>query len=193
MFNFENLKTYIEGKDFDITYGKTINGSECLVANWNNYPRIENMIETMQRYGYNIELLWGDTATNCSHCYKYFNTYPSYYGDQSNIGIWVSDCDYLCPDCALEFIDDVIDYHKNSTDFAAPSWMIDALKEKGFECLEDCKIYTNGLHPGQNDNPVDIAKNLEKDGITEDYDFMFALTDVGQFDVHFTVLIRERE
>jgi len=193
MFNFENLKTYIEGKDFDIQIGETINGSECLVANWNNYQRIENMIETMQRYGYNIELLWDDTTTSCTHCYKYFDTIPSYYGDQSNIGIWVSDHELLCPHCAIEFIDDVIDYHKNSTDFVAPSWMIATLKEYGFECLEDCKIYASGLHPGQNDSPVDIAKNLEKEGITVDYDFMFALTDIGQFDVHFTVLIRERE
>ena len=193
MFNFENLKTWIADKNFDMMCGETINGSKCLVANWNNYPRIENMIETMQRYGYNIELLWDDTATNCSHCYKYFDTIPSYYGDQSNIGILVSDYEFLCPNCALEFIDDIIDYHKNSTDFAAPSWMITALKEKGFECLEDCKIYENGLHIGQNDHPVDIAKNLEKEGITDDYDFMFALTDIGQFDVHFTVLIRERD
>lgn len=107
--------------------------------------------------------------------------------------IWVSDCEYLCPNCALEFVEDVIDYHKNSTDFAAPSWMIDALKEKGFECLENCKIYENGLHIGQNDNPVDIVKNLEEDGITKDYDFLFALTDIGQFDVNFTVLIRGKE
>ena len=192
-FNIENVKIWINEKNLDIQYGETLEDKDCLVANWNEYEKLENMFETMNKYGYDIELLWSDTYQQCSSCYKYFDGLPAYYGDQSNTGIWVSDCDYLCPDCALEYIDDIIEYHKNSTDFAAPSWMIETLKEKGFLCLDECKIYENGFHPGQNDNPVDIAKQLDNECITGDYDFLFALTDIGQFDVHFIVLIRSNK
>ena len=170
--NLENIKNWINEKDFDIEYGETTEGIPCFVADWNDFPRLDNMFSIMERCGHHVSLLWSDTYLQCSNCYSYLSSTPAYYRDEVK-GLWVSDCDFFCADCVKEFIEDVIEYYQNDYTKAIPSWVIDDVKEQGFICLDQdevCARFEHGWHPGQNDKPEEIIKQLESKGELDDYD-----------------------
>ena len=163
-------------------------GETVIIANWNNLSnKLTSFIERK------TEVICGfDDEYPICECGKFVSIQPGCYGDQGNY--FYTDCSLFCRQCTIEQIEEIIEYVKNDSNKAIKTWMIPAIEQEGFTCLEregeDCPIYETGYHPGQNDNPEDIAKWIEKN--LPNYDYVFALTDVGQFDVHWTVFIKKQ-
>ena len=198
-FKLAKLIAYIERKELDIRYGQTVDDVSIFIADWNNekLEAIGNWLENSAIFHDSVvETGWDDTTTNCSDCGKYFSTQSGYYGAEPEF-LWVSDCALLCKSCALGYPEDIEEFYNNQYDRALPNWCIDTIKKMDYFCLDDeddelCKIYENGLHPGQNDTPADIIKNLEKEGFWDKYDYIFCINSTGQFDCRFSLFIKER-
>ena len=151
-------------------------------------------------FGSDVSTEWDDEWTSCGECGKAIRTNPDSYSWEPNFV--QSDWGFVCADCASE--DDLADY-TNTTDRAIPSWMRGIADKAGFICALDdpyfsasCKRFQTGFHPGQNDTPQEALKELfdlceSKDFFKSKYDYLFAITGKGQFDLSWTVLIRERE
>ena len=193
------LINYIREKDIDIQYGQTVDNEHIFIANWNDkkFDKIGEWLENSSVFDYGfVHTGYDDDHDYCSECYKWYSTQPDYYGGEPK-AIWVSDCDRLCKSCALGYPEDIEEFYNNQYDRALPAWAIDTIKKLGYFCLDDannesCKIYENGLHPGQNDTPADIIKNLEKEGFWDKYDYIFCINSTGQFDCRFSLFVKER-
>lgn len=164
-------------------------GETVIIANWNKLPdKLTSFIE------HKIDCICGfEDSYHMCECGKIIITEPGYYGGQGDY--FLTEYDLLCRQCAIDSIDEIIERVKNDSNKTVKTWMIEAIKEQGFTCLEkeneECPIYETGYHPGQNDDPHKIAKWIEKN--LPKHDYIFALTDVGQFDVHWTAFIRRVE
>ena len=56
---------------------------------------------------------------------------------------------------------------------------------------EYCKVFETGWHPGQDDDPKKVAKEIERE--LPGYDYIFRVNNVGQFDCEWSVWLRKRE
>ena len=166
------------------------NDIPMIAANWNKVSRkfyswLENYFED------EIEIDWYDEWINCSDCNKAIRQSPDSYSWQS-AGLWASDCEIVCPECYESNKEDIIEYYKNNRNAAVNSDFISYLENEGFKCFEKenfCEVFETGFHPGQNDNPSKIAKFIEDNLLN--YDYIFAIQSVGQFDCHWSVFIRK--
>jgi len=192
----EKYVELVEKFDSNMSYGETVDGENIIIADWNDIPfgsyRLEQYCEK-----HDTELICGyqDEYIMCDHCYKYVYTTPGCYGDIPKYT--QIECEILCGDCSKEFIHEIIEFHQNDPTLAIKPYLIEAVKEQGFVCLDDdesesCVRFENGFHQGQDDNPREIAAKMEKEGILDKYDYLFAITDAGQFDLAFTVMLREK-
>jgi hypothetical protein len=144
-----------------------------IFANWNDID--SDIQDLLTDNGYELE--WSD----------------EWYIDYDNDKAWRTSPDSHHWICAIKFCDgyvltpddDVsewIEECENDHNSALPGWITDEqLLEHGYVLIDQ---YENGFHPGQNDDPKQIA-----DGITGDY--VFKITNVGQFDMRFNVYVRE--
>jgi len=178
-----------------------------VAANWNKMERIRDFIE--RYFGGDVSIEWSDEWTGCTDCGKAFRTSPDChawlpYYVTGNDGI-------MCGDCAKENIEDVLAEFIDSQNRAIMDWMMPEAEKAGFICaLNDpwfgemkCKRFQTGWHPGQNDTPQKALEELYllcdedvKKGrqfFEDKYEYLFAITGKGQFDIDWTVLIRERE
>ncbi len=142
-------------------------------------PRLAKLLEKL---GYECE--WEDEWTQCQGCYKAVRTSPNSYSWK--LYYWIEDVsrELLCGDCVK---DDPAEYLEWLSRNAKQCMQLDIdLSKHGYELHGD--EYANGWHPGQNDDPVEIASQLKKEGIT---DFIFKLDGKGQFDIHFSVWVKK--
>lgn len=192
----DRLINHIVKKNLDIQIGTDIEGKTCFIADWNMYDRIESYLNRLEYNNYPVAIMWDDNFRYCEHCNRYFDSMPGYYGDQSCMSVWLSDYEYLCADCAKEFIREVIDHYKNNYKMVIPTKLVEDIKKEGFVCFgvdnNSCMIFETGLHEDQDDKPETVIKQLDKQGILNDYDYIFALKDVGQFDIYFTLFLRPK-
>lgn len=169
---------------------KGYDDQEMICANWNNNERIGVWIE---KHFPDIELSWDDEWTNCSNCYKAVRTLPDCYSWTPSY-LWASDCEILCLDCATEWPEDIIDHYKNDYYMAIVPDFYPTLIEHGFICYspdEYCQRFETGWHPGQTDDPKKVAKDIEEN--LPDYDYIFKIDSVGQFDTHWSVFLRRKD
>jgi hypothetical protein len=145
-----------------------------LFGNWNG-PVMKRIGDIAEKLGYEIE--WSDEWSTCTNCYKAVRTSPDSYGWTRSF--FMSECDITCKDCILEDPAEYIEALTNNSDL--PDVFGIDFSEHGFE--KSTERYESGFHPGQTDDPKKIAKQLESEG----KEYIFQITDVGQFDVHFTV------
>ncbi|MCP4569123.1 MAG: hypothetical protein GY841_16230 [FCB group bacterium] len=162
-----------------------------LAADWNptNMERIGHLIERMET----VSLEWSNEWTGCSNCYKAVRIVPDSYGWEASY-VWASDCETVCRECWEDSIYDIIEFYKNDTSKVLPSDMYPLLESEGFVCYspdEYCERFKTGLHPGDNDMPEDIAKDIEKN--LPDYDYLFKIDSAEQFTLNWSVLIRRKE
>ena len=90
--------------------------------------------------------------------------------------------------------DDIISYYINQTDKAITPEFYPILEKQGFICYspdEYCKVFETGFHPGQNDRPEKVAKDIEIE--LPDYDYIFKLDSCGQFDLYWSVFLRRKQ
>jgi hypothetical protein len=163
----------------------------AFIADWNKYNRIGSWLSDLEVHDdYNIVIMWDDDYRYCTDCSKYLSS--------NDYGLWVSDYDYLCEDCARDCIEDVIEYYKNDYTKAIPDFLINSIKEQGFICMDDqnseaCQIFENGLYTGVNDNPYDIVEDMKKESITDKYDYIFGIYDSNPFCISFCVYLRGQD
>ena len=191
-----NLIGYLNNKtDSTVAYGFSEPGYPIntigLFANWNNVSdKLFNWIE--EYFGDFVKPEWIDEWITCDICGKAVCTEPAYYGWQSSFV--TVDHDIICVDCYEDNLDDIIDEYKNTTEKCLPSCFLNLLEKQGFVCYSPdkyCKRYETGFHPGQTDDPKNVAKEIEKE--LPEHDYIFILNDVGQFDIKWNVFIRKRK
>ena len=180
-----------------------------IAANWNpdNMKRIGKFIE---RY-FEGEVLteWSDEWIRCEDCSKAVRTQPNCYG-------WLpyyvmGDGWIMCGDCAKESVEDCLAEFIDNDNKAIMDWMMESAEKAGFVCALDdpwfgemkCKRFQTGWHEHQNDTPQKALEELYllcdedvekgKEFFEDKYEYLFAITGKGQFDMDWTVLIRERE
>lgn len=161
----------------------------AISANWNNFTF--KFGDWLERY-FDCELLWDDEWTLCDCCYRAIRTKADSYGWEPSL-ILTSECETVCHECVADNIDDAIENYINNASATLPSWMFKYLDNLGFICYspdEYCQKFETGFYPGQNDNPKDIAKDIEDN--LPGYDYIFRINSCGQFDISWSVYIRRQ-
>jgi hypothetical protein len=189
------LISYMDKKnyDFNVYNGIADNGLDdktiLITANWNNIPdKLHDFIDNV------FKTHWIDEYASCEVCNKAIKTSPNCYGWEP--GFIVTEYGLICQNCIKDdegIQEEIIEYYINETNKAVPSWFCPLLKNHGFICysIDDyCEKFESGFHPGQTDDPVKIAKDIQK--TLPDYDFIFKIDSIGQFDVHFSVFLRKQ-
>lgn len=146
------------------------------LANWNNIP--EKVYKALEFMGYSCE--WGDEWGYCCDCYKAFRTSPDSYGWQQYYA-WIGDCDVVCGDCIKNNPEEYLEMLENNPKKCDTLYL--DLESLGYELMED--DFENGLHPGQNDNPVEILEKYKSK--YPNGKFIFRLDGTGQFDIEFSI------
>lgn len=157
-------------------------------ANWNDISCYENgkreiLDDTMGRLAgalekYGAEIEWSDKWQTCCQCGNAIRTNPDSYGWQP--AYFMTEDGEVCHNCVAE---DPAAYLADLEGSDTKCWTLDIdPADHGYKLLEEG--FENGLHPGQNDDPREIAKRLREQGIDR---FVFRLNDVGQFDARFSV------
>lgn len=154
------------------------------VKHGNLLPRLA---EAFERLGIQIE--WSDEWSDCSDCGKLFRTQGDSYSWQPSFA--QVDDGYVCHECLKDHATDYLAGLEGRNSLAASN--CNAVKDiDPAECgyVKVDEEYTSGWHPGQNDNPVEIAKELRDRGIER---FLFNLDGNEQFAQHFSVYVHESE
>jgi len=167
---------------------------------WKEFPKLDRWFFDHLEMAYYTQgganMTFPDEYTTCSGCSSIFRTTADCNGQ--NPQYITTEYGRLCRNCIENDPDILIDEFRNKTTKAIPNWGIELIKKEGFFCLDDenkesCAIFENGLHLGQNDNPEEIIKGLEKDGFLDRYDFIFTLNNMSVFTIQFSLWLKERE
>lgn len=168
-----------------------------LLANWNAETRwnretnksetISNLVpmlgEFAEAVGCSIE--WSDEWSVCE-CQKAFRISPDSYG-WTKYGGTIADMD-VCGDCIKH---DPDEYFEEISGNPRMAITINGLNPEDHEWVRiNNDSFEYGLYGGQNASSDAIARTLESAGIT---DFLFSIDSAGQFDMRFSVYVREDE
>ena len=156
-----------------------------LFCNWNNVSkRVMNYLESA-----GFELEWSDEWYIDYDNSKAWRTSPDSYSWVRAI-VYTEDGEVLTPDDgAGEVIEALAMTDQGHTPHAVPDWVSeDDLESAGYTAING--MYESGFHPGQDDNPADIAKSAFDRGAES---VIFRIDNVGQFDVHFQGFARYPE
>lgn len=166
--------------DYASEYGEpgyTHSDKGILFSNWNDVPnKIQDRLEAQ---GYALE--WSDEwyIDGGRSPVKAYRTSPDSHGWESRL--MMIDGDYLTPDDDLS---EWIEQAKDNPRTALPSWWSEEdINKLGW--IRTSERFEAGFHPGQNDDPVKIAKRLED----ADESYVFQITSTGQFDINFAVYL----
>lgn len=164
-------------------------------GNWNNVTkwtresitifdlpsRILNLFEKL-----GIECKWSDEWCSCSNCGKLVRTSPDCYSWTPSYT--VGDGELTCHECLKQDPVAHLESLEGNPNTANTINDIDPA-DYGYVKLND-ESYETGYHPGQNDSPEVIAKELRAKGISR---FLFQIDSVGQFDGRWSVYAHESE
>lgn len=137
--------------------------------------------DMLERLG--LELDWCDTVTACDVCHKAVRTEPTHYGWRPRY--WQDDCETVCLGCIREDEEQMEAYVESLRGSAHAADLFDMdFSARGYVKVD--WEGAHGLHPGQAANPNKVAEYLESLDV---YDYIFQVTSIGQFDMHFTVWV----
>jgi hypothetical protein len=144
---------------------------------------MERLAKVLEHWG--VELEWHDEWTSCQECGGLVRTSPGGYSWQPDYMIF-NDCELICHEC-IDPVDALTHLEGNERSCLT----IEKIKpeDHGYIKLND-DSYESGFHPGQNDSPEKIAKELRKKGCSR---FLFSLDSNSQFTTQFSVWIHEDE
>jgi hypothetical protein len=130
-----------------------------------------------------FECEWSDEWSTCSDCGKAIRTQPDSYG-WTPAYVLLHDCEEVCRACL-----DEADYVESEllNDCHTSDRLGINLADLGFSKW-NAEEYEAGLHPGQTDDPCEIVKLLPPN-----VDYVFQIDDTRQFDISFSVWIRNQE
>lgn len=153
-----------------------------ILANWNNIPG--KVFDKLKNHGFACE--WLDEWIMCDNCYKAFRTSPDSYGWEM-FG-YFGDGFAVCGNC-IDW-DEYLESLENQSRKAVTCSLFDEFKNEitsRYDLIKD--EYENGFHPGQNDDPAAILKNLLEND--PDGRYLFVIDSQGQFDIGFSVYKRK--
>lgn len=162
-----------------------------LTGNWNpisgdfkdKRDPMKRLVRILERLG--VEMEWSDEWTACSECSKLVRVSPNSYSWQPSYA-FVRD-ELLCHECVQDDPESYLETLKGNPR-AALTLDIDP-EDYGYQRVNE-ESYESGFHAGQTDDPAKIAASLRAQGIER---FLFRVDDVGQFDMRFSVYVREGE
>lgn len=193
-----NARYSIEAVELHSGYSEPgYDGEFIATGNWNEitvYDKTTNKFNTvddtprrlagvLEKLGFEIE--WEDEWATCSICNNLVRTQPDSYSWRRS---YIDDSgDIVCCECVQEEPAQYLELFEGRSEKA---WTVSGVNPEDFGYAQVAKEFEHGLYGGQNDDPKAIAKSLTDMGITR---FLFHITDVGQFDTHFRVLVHESE
>lgn len=144
-----------------------------------HYPRF---FTALAEQGFELE--WKDEWMVDYEFDKAYRTHGDSYSWTPSV-VLTDDCEWLTPDSDVE---EWIDWALNCPDRALLPRVVstEAITEAGFT-LFDGEL-ANGWYPGQTDDPHKIAKRIES--LSPFVEYVFFINGVGQFDMHFSVYVR---
>lgn len=160
-----------------------------LFANWNprtfdnptkadqTMPRIAAVAEYQ---GYELE--WSDEWTTCCDCHRAVRTSADSYSWKPSHW-WPEDGGLYCKECTLDNPESYLEYLSGNP-HACDTLDLD-LTSHGYH--QHNGQFESGWYPGQNDDPQEIAKQLEHEGYKN---FVFQIDRNGQFDTHWSVWVK---
>lgn len=150
-----------------------------LLANWNHVP--PHVFDKLEELGYSCE--WSDEWATCCECGKAVRTSPNSYDWQPSY-IIMHECELLCLECADP--DEYYESIENTPSKAASNGFAYKypIEDYGYTQVND-DAYTNGFHPGQNDDPKKILSDLLSNDPAGRY--IFTLDYTSQFEIGFSV------
>ncbi len=156
-------------------------GHGVFVANWNrgDAERIGRILERR----YDVATDWSDQVDECCDCGAAVRTEPTGYGWLPGFVRFPDSGELWCRACALRDVDSYVDVIGNNPD-VADTFGVD-WSEHGFDLCED--RLESGWHPGQTDDPRKVFTALRRPGRT----VIFRIDRAGQFDVRFSVWVRD--
>jgi len=192
------IRNQIEEIQIHTEYGEPGYSSETGViatGNWNEVdeydPQLQMRVpisnlpkrigEIFERMG--IECEWSDEWSSCEDCGALVRTSGDSYCWQPSYAI-IDECTFLCHKCILE---DPVDYLEELVGDCNRCMTLEDLDltQHGWKQY-NADSYESGWHPGQNDSPQKIAKELKKMGI---HRFIFKLDENSQFYSKWSVFI----
>lgn len=167
-----------------------------ILAYWHDDPlaKIGKMLQAKFEDA-EVTVQFNDEWVCCSECGVWCRTTPTHYGWQPNYVTTTGDI--VCRSCVEADPDYVLGVDHgfvDETNKALPSWGQALAENDGWTCFEPeegCAHYENGWYPGQTDTPEKIVEYLAE--TLPNHHHLFVLTSVGQFDVHWTVLVKPME
>lgn len=152
-----------------------------VILDWNQIPVIEQGV--FEALG--METSWSDAIDRCSVCDLGVLTQPQFYGWRRKFYAR-TDGEVVCFACldAEEsereaLIEDLLSRPAASRAIPHARFLPASYIRVDFQGA-------NGFYGGQSDDPTQIGKFLAAQGVTR---YLFNITDIGQFDVHFDVWV----
>ena len=177
-------------------------GDVIATGNWNTVDAWDNVLkdrvdlplgnlpkrlgDAFERLG--IEIKWSDEWTTCDECGKLVRTSPDSYGWKRSYVL--TDDGVTCHECVTadetRIEETLRALEGNDREYSTLD--VDP-EEYGYVKVND-EPYESGLHPGQNDSPAAVAKELRARGIER---FLFTLDEPSQFYVRWSAYVHEDE
>ena len=152
-----------------------------LTANWNHIDReLGDWLEESDAYESGF---WSDEWIDCIECGGLIRSSgDSYswrmYGQTGEDGV-------VCGDCLKKDIPTYLERLEGRADVGITIPLDPA--QHGYVKV-NAAAYENGWHPGQDDDPKAMSKTLRLNGV---HRFLWDISAVGQFDVHFDLYLHE--
>jgi hypothetical protein len=151
-------------------------------ANWNPTsftPRVDNVVSRigalLAREGATLE--WSDEWTTCNDCGGAVRTSADCYSWTPNFVV-IDECEIVCHDCLdIDTQESRLINNPDHADTLFFDW-----ESRGWRRAEE---HATGWHPGQTDDPHEVFARL-----SPEYDVLFTIDAVGQFDAHWSAWIR---
>lgn len=174
-----------------------------VTGNWNDIDRYDaetqtrvkvsnipgRLFDALERIGVNGE--WYDEWDQCSDCYRLIRTQPDSYGWTPQYVV-SDDGEMVCRDCMQNDRESWVDDHYANRIDRALTWLSAAeLEELGWhDAFPEEPDTQSGMHPGQNGTPQAMVNHLYADENNDGRDWVFIITDKGQFDVSYRLFVR---
>lgn len=159
-----------------------------LLANWNpksfactnsgEVPSIPSRVSHLiEKTGLGYAMEWSDEWSDCGNCGKIVRTNPDNYSWTRSYVIF-NDCELVCQKCVTdEMLEEYLMNNVDTADAFGRDWSM-----RGWVKFDD--DFEGGWHC--NDSPKNIVKNHVKN----DDNFLFQIRNVGQFSMNFILWTR---
>lgn len=200
--HLENIRLYFALDDEHSPYVEPGYSSESgivALANWNEVDTYDSLLKIRvpvsnlpERVGdlfekMGVECEWSDEWTNCENCDRLVRTSGDSYSWQPSFYI-LNDCEVMCFQCIMEDPTDYLNELEGDPHKCVTFDDLDLTKYGYHKLNQDS--YETGWHPGQNDSPKTITKEMVARGINK---FLFRLDENSQFYSRWSVYVHEDE